>query len=82
MLRHFPQWPGRIFKVPTPTGWKIVITDPTHIDDIRKAPEHILSANKVIEEVRYMFQFVILLTLITILSIRSYKCNTLSIAMC
>ena len=51
MLRDFPQWPGRIFKVPTPTGWKVVITDPTHVADIRKAPEHILSASKVFEEV-------------------------------
>jgi len=79
-LPHFPQWPGRIFKVPTPTGWNVVITDPTHIDDIKKAPGHILSARKVIEEVRYN-HFVVLFTLKTALSIRTYKRNTILIAM-
>ena len=45
------QWPGRIFKIPSPMGWQVVITDPAHIEDIRKAPEHILSARKAVQEV-------------------------------
>jgi hypothetical protein len=57
-LHHFAQWPGRIFKIPTPTGWSAVITDATLVADIRRAPEHILSINKFFEKV-WNFQFVI-----------------------
>jgi septum formation topological specificity factor MinE len=57
--RHFAQWPGRLFKIPSPAGWQVVVTNPTHLDDLRKVPEHILSADKVVEEVCCNSLFVI-----------------------
>ena len=77
---HFAQWPGRLFKVSSPTQWQVVITDPTHLDDLRKAPEHILSANRVVEEVRWSVLCDII-TLRTILSNSPYNRNSLLIAM-
>ena len=75
------QWPGRIFKIPTPTGWQVVLTDPTHIDDIRKAPEYVLSANKVIEDVCWNSLFDIINSNFTTF-IRFYNRDSLSIATC
>jgi hypothetical protein len=46
------QWPRRIFKVPTLTGWEVVLTDPSVIDEVRKAPDSIMGADEAFENVR------------------------------
>ena len=51
LLCHFAQWPGRIFKVAAPMDWLVVVSDPALVNDIMKAPDHILSADMVSKEV-------------------------------
>jgi hypothetical protein len=52
------QWPGRNFKIPSPTGWRVVITNPKLIEDIKKAPDHVLSHKEAIRQVCSLFQSV------------------------
>ena len=54
---HSTKWPGRMFKVPTPTGWWVVVTDPKHIEEVRNAPDNKLSQRKSIEQVNQLFYF-------------------------
>ena len=39
-----------MFKIPTPSGWWVVVTDPKHIDEIRKAPDNKLCQRKPVEQ--------------------------------
>jgi len=52
---HFWQYPGRNFKIPTPTDWWVILTDFKHISEVAKAPEHVWSALKVVDEVSLYF---------------------------
>ena len=45
------KWPGRMFKIPTPSEWWVVVTDPKHMEEIRKAPDNKLCHQKLMEEV-------------------------------
>lgn len=45
------QWPGGVFKVPTPIGWWVVVTDSISIEDLRVAPEHVVLAKGPNEDV-------------------------------
>jgi len=74
------QWPSRIFKVLAPTGWYVVLSDPTHVDDIRRAPDHVLSAQKVASEVCWNSLFVRILPSEFPPSNSSYKHDSLLIA--
>src|SRR5260370_29182967 len=74
------QWPSRSFKVLAPTGWYVVLSDPTHVDEIRRAPEHVLSAQKVATEVCWNSSFVKTLRSGLPPSNSSYKHDSLLIA--
>ena len=50
-LIYIMQFQGRLFKIPTPMDWWIVVSKPGLVEDLRKAPEHILSANRSLGEV-------------------------------
>ncbi|KAF9528911.1 cytochrome P450 [Crepidotus variabilis] len=47
------KWPTSIFKIPYLLEWLVIIHQPSHIEDLRKMPEHILSSLKAFE---YVFQ--------------------------
>ena len=51
MLRAFSQWPNKMFKIPDLLQWVVVATDPSMIEEIRKAPENVLSFMDALEEV-------------------------------
>ena len=51
MLRDFSQWPNKMFKIPDSLQWIVVATEPSIIEEIRKAPEDVLSAMDALEEV-------------------------------
>ena len=51
MLRDFSQWPNKMFKIPDLLQWIVVATEPSIIEEIRKAPEDVLSAMDALEEV-------------------------------
>ncbi|KAF9528910.1 cytochrome P450, partial [Crepidotus variabilis] len=44
------KWPTSLFKVPSIFEWIVIATQPQQIDDIRKAPENVLSNMKAIDE--------------------------------
>jgi hypothetical protein len=46
------QWPRRIFKVPTLLGWEVILTDPSVVDELRKAPDSVMSASEASDIVR------------------------------
>lgn len=46
------QWPGRIFKIPAPMEWFVIVTNPQFVEDMRKAPDHVLSAHEANNEVQ------------------------------
>jgi hypothetical protein len=45
------QWPRRLFKVPVPMGWRVVVTEPKLVEEMCKAPEYILSSRRAVEKV-------------------------------
>ncbi|PPR05227.1 hypothetical protein CVT24_010333 [Panaeolus cyanescens] len=49
-------WNGQLFKVPDLLQWIVVAADRTSIDDIRKAPENVLSAMEAINEASLSLQ--------------------------
>ena len=49
---HMNQWPRRIFRVPTLSGWEVVLTEPSVIDELRKAPDNIMGASEAFDYVR------------------------------
>jgi hypothetical protein len=51
ILRIFSQWPNGIFKVPEKLQWQVLVTDSRLIDEIRKAPEHVLSLWAAVDKV-------------------------------
>ena len=51
MLRRFSQWPTAIFKVPDIVQWIVVASEPRVIEDIRKAPDSVLSFMVAVEKV-------------------------------
>jgi hypothetical protein len=51
ILRIFSQWPSGIFKIPDMLQWHIFVTDSRVIEEIRKAPEHVLSFMDALNEV-------------------------------
>ena len=51
MSRVFSQWPNTAFKVPDLLQWIVVATEPSMIEDIRKAPEDVLSLMDALDEV-------------------------------
>ncbi|KAF9535150.1 cytochrome P450 [Crepidotus variabilis] len=44
------KWPASLFKVPSVLEWIVVATQPTHIEEICKAPENVLSGMIAIED--------------------------------
>lgn len=52
---NLTQWPNSLFKVPGLFEWIVIASQPALIDDIRKAPEHVLSAHLAIEEVSSLY---------------------------
>ncbi|KAF8153783.1 cytochrome P450 [Crassisporium funariophilum] len=44
------KWHGGVFKIPDLFKWVVVLTDPKQIEDLRKAPESVLSAFEAIDE--------------------------------
>ena len=51
MLRNVSQWPNTTFKIPDLLRWIVVTTDPSMIEEIRRAPEDVLSLMDALEEV-------------------------------
>jgi hypothetical protein len=51
MLRNLSQWPNGIFKIPDMLKWHVFVTDSRVIEEIWKAPEHVLSFEHVAAEV-------------------------------
>jgi len=51
VLPPIKQWPGRLFKIPTAVQWIVVLTEPQFIEDVRNAPDHLLSAHEANNEV-------------------------------
>jgi len=49
--RKFPQWPNAIFRIPDMLQWLVVITESRVIEEIRKAPENLLSFMDSLDEV-------------------------------
>ncbi|KAH8806731.1 cytochrome P450 [Flagelloscypha sp. PMI_526] len=41
LAEGYREFPGRAFKIPTLTGWLVVLTTESHIDDIRRAREQL-----------------------------------------
>jgi hypothetical protein len=48
---HVTQFQGCLFKIPTPMDWWVILSEPKLIEELRKAPEHIFSANRSLGEV-------------------------------
>ncbi|KAJ3561249.1 hypothetical protein NP233_g10308 [Leucocoprinus birnbaumii] len=46
----YDKYPGRAFKVATISKWVVVLNGPQHVDDVRKAPEDVLSFDIAIQE--------------------------------
>jgi len=51
MLKKISQWPNAIFKIPDMLQWLVVITESRVIEEIRKAPENLLSFMDSLDEV-------------------------------
>ena len=51
MLREASQWPNTMFKIPDLLQWIVVATEPSMIEEIRKAPDDVLSFLDALEEV-------------------------------
>jgi len=49
MLREFSQWP--VFKIPDLLHWIVVVTEPSMVEEIRKAPENLLSFIDALDDV-------------------------------
>ncbi|KAJ3556910.1 hypothetical protein NP233_g11872 [Leucocoprinus birnbaumii] len=47
----YDKYPGRAFKVATISKWVVVLNGPQHVDDVRKAPEDVLSFDIAIQEI-------------------------------
>ncbi|KAK7049976.1 hypothetical protein VNI00_005407 [Paramarasmius palmivorus] len=46
----YEKYQGRVFKVPTLTGWEVVVTSPQLIDDLRRAPDDTLNFFEAVNE--------------------------------
>lgn len=46
------QFKGRVFRVPQLTGWLLVVSGDKLVEELRKAPETVLSAEGAQDEVR------------------------------
>jgi hypothetical protein len=55
MLRIFFKWPNVIFKIPDMLQWLVVVTESRVIEEIRKAPEDVLSFKASLDEVSTNF---------------------------
>jgi len=51
MLREFSQWPNTRFKIPDLLHWIVVVTEPSMVEEIRKAPENVLSFIDAVDDV-------------------------------
>jgi len=51
MLRAFSQWPNTVFKIPDLLHWIVVVTEPSMVEEIRKAPESVLSFIDALDDV-------------------------------
>ena len=51
MLREVSQWPNRMFKIPDLLQWIVIATEPSMIEEIRKAPDDVLSFMDALDEV-------------------------------
>jgi hypothetical protein len=54
VLTSFQQY-GTIFKIPTSTGWMVVISGAEKVDEFRKAPDGIVSQLEAQNEVCYFY---------------------------
>ena len=50
-VENFSQWPNGIFKIPDMLQWLVVVTESRVIEEIRKAPESVLSFMASLDEV-------------------------------
>ncbi|KIM39012.1 hypothetical protein M413DRAFT_12344 [Hebeloma cylindrosporum] len=50
ILSKLSQWPNAIFKIPGMLQWLVVATEPKVVEEIRKAPENLLSFKDAVDE--------------------------------
>jgi hypothetical protein len=51
------QYRGSVFKIPTMTNWTILVSDPDKVEEIRRAPDDLLSARDASTEVLIFLVF-------------------------
>jgi hypothetical protein len=62
---------GKMFQIADRNHWRVLVTTPKQIDELRKLPDGVLDADIVPEEV-CQFQFLIIQTLINIIASESF----------
>jgi len=53
-VENFSQWPNAVFKIPDMLQWLVIFTESRVIEEIRKAPEGVLSLMASLDEVSYL----------------------------
>lgn len=50
-FQYSGQYRGRLFKYAEPAGWRIIVTNPQHIEEIARAPDDVLSLAESVNDV-------------------------------